>query len=39
MDPGFLDRAAALRDKTEEVVLSLEDGFQEEFIRSLDFPL
>jgi uncharacterized 2Fe-2S/4Fe-4S cluster protein (DUF4445 family) len=39
MDPGFIDRAAALRDRTEEVVLSLEDGFQEEFIRSLDFPI
>jgi uncharacterized 2Fe-2S/4Fe-4S cluster protein (DUF4445 family) len=38
MDLGFLNRAAALRDRTEEVVLSLEDGFQEEFIRSLDFP-
>jgi uncharacterized 2Fe-2S/4Fe-4S cluster protein (DUF4445 family) len=38
MDPEFINRAALLRDRTEEVVLSLEDGFQEVFIRSLDFP-
>jgi uncharacterized 2Fe-2S/4Fe-4S cluster protein (DUF4445 family) len=37
-DPDFLERAAILRDKTREVVLSALPGFQDAFIGSLDFP-
>jgi uncharacterized 2Fe-2S/4Fe-4S cluster protein (DUF4445 family) len=38
IDPDFPRRAAALRDKTREVVLSTSPEFQDTFIRSLEFP-
>jgi uncharacterized 2Fe-2S/4Fe-4S cluster protein (DUF4445 family) len=37
IDPGFIDQAAALRDKCREVTLSNQPKFQEVFIRSLGF--
>lgn len=37
IDPGFIDHAAALRDKCREVTLSNQPQFQEVFIRSLGF--
>lgn len=38
MEPDFVKRAAALRDRTQEVVLSSQPGFQDVFIQSLNFP-
>ncbi|HPI92384.1 MAG TPA: ASKHA domain-containing protein [Deltaproteobacteria bacterium] len=38
LDPGFLRRAAALRDRTHEVVLSERKGFQDVFLESVNFP-
>jgi uncharacterized 2Fe-2S/4Fe-4S cluster protein (DUF4445 family) len=38
LDPDFIRRAAALRDTTREIVLSIRPDFHEVFIRSLDFP-
>jgi uncharacterized 2Fe-2S/4Fe-4S cluster protein (DUF4445 family) len=38
MDPDFLNRAVAARDRVTEVLLSTMTGFPEAFIRSLDFP-
>lgn len=37
MEPGFINHAAALRDKCREVTLSNQPKFQEVFIRSLGF--
>ena len=37
IDHGFIDHAAALRDKCREVTLSSQPKFQEVFIRSLGF--
>jgi len=39
MEPDFTERAAALRDRTQEVVLSSLPGFQGVFIQALDFPV
>lgn len=38
IDPGFIARAAAGRDRAREIVLSARPGFQDLFIRSLEFP-
>lgn len=38
LDPGFLQKAAELRDRTREVVLSERNGFQDVFLESLNFP-
>jgi uncharacterized 2Fe-2S/4Fe-4S cluster protein (DUF4445 family) len=38
LEPDFMRRAAALRDTTQEIVLSNRPDFHEVFIRSLDFP-
>jgi uncharacterized 2Fe-2S/4Fe-4S cluster protein (DUF4445 family) len=37
-DPDFLGTAATLRDRTEEIVLSERQGFQDAFIRAIAFP-
>ncbi len=37
-DPDFLDSAAAIRDRSEEIVLSERQGFQEAFIQAIAFP-
>ncbi|MCE5276361.1 MAG: ASKHA domain-containing protein [Deltaproteobacteria bacterium] len=38
-EPDFIERAAALRDRAQEVVLSRLPGFQDVFIQALDFPV
>lgn len=38
LDPDFPARAAALRDSTQELVLSAQETFQDRFMESIDFP-
>ncbi len=38
IDPGFIARAAACRDRAREISLSARPGFQDLFLRSLEFP-
>ncbi len=38
LDPGFIKKAATLRDHTRELVLSAQKPFQEVFLQSINFP-
>lgn len=38
LDPGFIEQARVLRDRTREVVLSEQKGFQDVFMESINFP-
>ena len=39
IDPGFIARAASHRDKARDIALSARPGFQDLFLRSLEFPV